>query len=106
VASQTVQSIAELLAATRKQKGMTQQELASLLGVPQSYVAKVESGKTDIRTSTLMEMARLLDLEVMFVPKHKLPAVRSALAGQLVPEQAPQYRSAYEPDEDDEHDEV
>jgi HTH-type transcriptional regulator / antitoxin HipB len=100
MASQTVQSIAELLAATRKQKGLTQQELASLLGVPQSYVAKVESGRTDIRTSTLMEMARLLDLEVMFVPKHKLPAVR------LVPEEAPKYRSADEPDEDDEHDEV
>jgi transcriptional regulator with XRE-family HTH domain len=58
----------ETLHQARKQKGLTQSELAQLMQLGQSYLSQVERGKHDIRTSTLLDWALLLDLEVMLVP--------------------------------------
>lgn len=104
MANYTVAELAGMLADARRLRGFTQQQLADLLGVPQSYVAKVETGKTDIRTSKLMEIARLLDLEVLFVPKDQMPMVRWALADDREMNRRQLHEAAYEPDEDDEDD--
>jgi transcriptional regulator with XRE-family HTH domain len=52
----------------RRAKGLTQSELAKILRLPQSYISQVESGKHSIKTSTLTDWARVLDLEVMLIP--------------------------------------
>ncbi len=98
--SYTVKSIAELLTNARKKKGLTQKQLADLLGLPQSYVARIEAGKTDLRTSKLIEIARLVDLQVFFINRHELPMVEWALADDQEMNRRQLYRSAYEPDED------
>ena|SRR3712207_6020085 len=48
---------ARLLRHARKRAGLSQRALAARAGVPQSYVARVESGRTD---PTVNSLARLL----------------------------------------------
>lgn len=47
--------------------------------MPQSHISKIESGSADIRLSSLIELARALDLEVKLVPRKALPAVDSVV---------------------------
>jgi len=64
---------------SREAKGLTQSDLGSRIGQPQSAVSRIERGG-DLRLSTLLEMARVLELEPMLVPKGLIPAVQ-ALVG-------------------------
>lgn len=73
--------IAKELRAARKAKGLTQAELGAKMGLPQSHISQIESGKTDLRLSSLLEMARLLDLEPILVPRLLAPAVRAMISG-------------------------
>ena len=65
----------------RRRKGMSQAALGHLIGMPQSQIARIERGSTDFRLSTLVQVARALDLEPMLVPKHLSTAVRYLIAG-------------------------
>lgn len=99
--SYSVHSIAQKLKRARVEKGLTQSALAKILNVPQSYIAKIETGNTDLRSSTLLEITKLLDLEIIFVPLGDLPKVEWALADSAELNRRQIYRSAYEPDEDE-----
>lgn len=48
--------IGELLKDTRKETGMTQQELAYKIGTQKSYISRLENGKTDVQVSTLFRI--------------------------------------------------
>ena len=63
----------------RERKGLSQRALTSKTGVPQSHISKIEAGKVDLRLSSLVEMARVLDLELVLVPRHKVPALKSMI---------------------------
>jgi len=76
---QTVEFVATL-ARARQQRGLTQSALGARLGLPQSHISKIESGRTDLRLSSLIELARQLDLELVLVPRKFLPAIRSIIA--------------------------
>ena len=65
----------------REFKGISQRELSARTGVPQSHVSKIEGGHADIRLSSLIELARALDLEVKLVPRKVLSAVDSIVRG-------------------------
>lgn len=65
----------------RDRRGLSQQAVASLAGLTQSRYSAIELGKIDPRASTLAEIARALDLELMLVPKEVVPVVESVLAG-------------------------
>lgn len=54
-------SFPELLRQCRKQKHMSQAELASLLGVTQQAVGKWESGKSSPDPTTVAKLAEILD---------------------------------------------
>jgi transcriptional regulator with XRE-family HTH domain len=73
----STQQIASELKAARIARGLSQRALSELAAVPQSHISKIESGGVDLRISSLAEIARALDLEVMLVPRTKLSAVRS-----------------------------
>lgn len=66
--------IQEQVRAAREMKGLTQSDLGSRIGQPQSAVSRIERGG-DLRLSTLLEMARVLEMEPMLIPKHLVPAV-------------------------------
>lgn len=47
--------------------------------MPQAHISKIESGKVDLRLSSLIELARTLDLEVLVVPRKSLAAVQAVI---------------------------
>lgn len=52
----------------RRAAGLTQDALATRAGLSRMTVQRIESGQIDPRLSTLLEMARVLGLELMTVP--------------------------------------
>lgn len=51
------------LARLRRESGLTQVELATRLGVPQSYVSKVETGERSLRAYELFDYADALSID-------------------------------------------
>jgi transcriptional regulator with XRE-family HTH domain len=83
--SQANEHIAKLLREAREIKGLNQRELSAAAGVPQSHISKIEKGAVDLRLSSLIELARALDLEFMLVPRPVVPAVRSIIRSATPP---------------------
>jgi len=73
----TIAHIAEKLKAARQAKGFSQSKLSQLAGVPQSHISKIENGNVDLRLSSLIELSRVLELELTLVPRNALPAINS-----------------------------
>jgi HTH-type transcriptional regulator/antitoxin HipB len=71
-------SIQEQVRVARDSKGLTQADLGSRIGQPQSAVSRIERGG-DLRVSTLLEMARVLEMEPILIPKHLVPAVQALI---------------------------
>lgn len=80
----TTEYIAQTLKDARQGKGLSQRALSKLVGVPQSHISKIENGTVDLRLSSLVEIARALDLELTLVPRKSVTAVQSIVrSGQL-----------------------
>ena len=45
--------------------------------MPQGHISKIENGAVDLKLSSLIALARILDLEVMPVPRKLVPAVQA-----------------------------
>ena len=45
-------------------------------GLTQAHISSIENAGSDVRLSNLMELARVLDLELMLVPRKVVPAVQ------------------------------
>jgi len=73
----TVQVFAQTLQAARAHKGLSQRALAAKLGVRQSYVSRIETAAVDPKVSSLTEIARALDLELVLIPRRLVPAVQA-----------------------------
>lgn len=69
--------ILKSLREARQRKGFSQRELSARSGVPQSHISRIENGDVDLRVSSLVALARVLDLELELVPKKSVPAVKS-----------------------------
>ena len=69
----------------REAKGLSQRDLSARIGVPQSHISKIESGRSDIRLSSQIEFARALDLDLMLVPRAAVPPSREWSAAQFPP---------------------
>ncbi|HEY7803807.1 MAG TPA: helix-turn-helix transcriptional regulator [Orrella sp.] len=69
----------ERLKTARKKKRLSQRKLGARFGVPQSHISKIESGNVDLRLSTLVEYARILDLELFLVPSASVLAVETMI---------------------------
>jgi predicted transcriptional regulator len=73
------QTIAEQLRARREALGLSQRAVATLTGLQQAQLSKIERGTIDPRLSTMTEIARALDLEPVLVPRQTLAAVELVL---------------------------
>lgn len=96
----SVRELGEILQKRRKSLGLSQRSVGKMIGVPQSHISKIEAGLVDLQASTLIELTRILELELMFIP---LPLVRTVTATL----QGAQYasRPMYRLDEEDENEE-
>lgn len=63
----------------RTRKGLSQRALAERTGVPQAHISKIEQGRVDIRLSSLVELARALDLDVQLLPRQAVPTIEGAV---------------------------
>ncbi len=82
------ENIIKTLKEAREAKGLSQRGLSARTGVPQSHISKIESGGTDIRLSSLIGLARVLDLELKLVPRKAVAAVETVVRS-TVPALAP-----------------
>jgi len=73
----STQYIAQHLKDARESIGLSQRELSARSGVPQSHISKIESGNVDLRLSSLVAIARVLELELALIPRKYLSAVNS-----------------------------
>jgi transcriptional regulator with XRE-family HTH domain len=73
--------IFETLKAAREESGLSQRELGVRAGLPQSHISKIEQGKVDLQVSSLLALARVLDLEILPVPRKLVPAIEAILRG-------------------------
>ena len=71
--------IVSAIKTARKAKGLSQRDLSARAHVPQSHISKIESGAVDLKLSSLIELARVLDLELMLAPRKLVPAVQSVV---------------------------
>ena len=69
--------IAPTLRSARETQGLSQRALSAMAGVPQSHISKIENGTVDLRVSSLVELARVLDLELVLVPRKAVSAVHA-----------------------------
>jgi transcriptional regulator with XRE-family HTH domain len=70
-------SLSEVLRDARQRKQLSQQDLARKLGLRQRQISDLERATTDSRLSTIQNVARALDLELMLIPRHLLAAVEA-----------------------------
>ena len=73
----SLEPLTAILRAARETRGLTQRELGDRVGLPQSHVSKIENSAVDLQLSSLIEIARALDLELTLVPRTLLPAIRA-----------------------------
>lgn len=60
----TLQELTAILRARRKEKGIQQQNLAEYAGIQPASLARIEGGKRDLKTSTLLRICEALEMEV------------------------------------------
>jgi HTH-type transcriptional regulator / antitoxin HipB len=69
------------LRAARLGRGMVQAELAGRLGMRQGQISDLEIGAMDPRVSTVRNVARALDLELVLIPRTLVTAVNALQRG-------------------------
>ena len=68
-----------LLRLARTRRGLSQQALAAKLGIRQRQISDLERSTIDPRLSTLENVARALDMELMLVPRPLISSVEALL---------------------------
>ena len=97
---------------TREKRGWTQRNLASRVGLTQTHISGIESGKIVPRYDTILELVRILDHDLLMVPRALVPMVQSLIRDHLKDQSGEgEERSLYadDPGEDtteEPHDEV
>ena len=59
----------------RLERGLSQQQLANVLGLRQRQISDLERAAMDPRLSTVQNVARALDLELILIPRQLISAV-------------------------------
>jgi transcriptional regulator with XRE-family HTH domain len=86
--------------AARAKRGWGQRQLGAQVGLQQPHISAIESGEVVPRFDTLLDIVRVLNLDLLLVPRTLVPAVQSLIRAQQEPEGSEE-RSLYAGD--DEH---
>ena len=88
----------------RKKRDWSQRNLASRLGIGQRHISGIESGKIVPRYDTLLEIVRMLDCDLIMVPRALVPIVQSLVRDHLSDEQGEgEERSLYAADRNEDN---
>src|SRR5215469_4706780 len=83
----------------RAKRGWGQRQLGAAVGLPQPHISAIESGEIVPRFDTLLDLVRVLDLDLLLVPRPLVPAVQSLIRAQKEPES--REKPLYAVDEDE-----
>jgi transcriptional regulator with XRE-family HTH domain len=67
----------------REKRGWSQRNLANHVGLTQKHISSIESGKIVPRYDTLLELVRILEHDLIMVPRALVPAVQSLIRDHL-----------------------
>src|SRR5713101_5966552 len=70
----------------RKSRGWSQAELGRRAGLPQMHISGIESGKIVPRFDTLLDLVRVLDRDLLLIPRALVPAVQALVRDHRSPE--------------------
>jgi transcriptional regulator with XRE-family HTH domain len=84
----------------RAKRGWGQRELAAQIGLQQPHISAIESGRVVPRFDTLLDLVRVLNLDLLLVPRALVPAVQSLIRAQKEPEGSEE-RSLYAGDDEE-----
>jgi transcriptional regulator with XRE-family HTH domain len=88
----------------REKRGWSQRDLASRLGIGQRHISGIESGKIVPRYDTLLEIVRMLDRDLIMVPRALVPIVQSLVRDHLKDESGEgEERPLYAADRDEDN---
>jgi transcriptional regulator with XRE-family HTH domain len=74
------------LAAARQNRGWSQAEIGRRVGLPQVHISGIETGKVVPRFNTLLDLVRVLDYDLLLVPRSLVPAVQGMIRDQRLPD--------------------
>lgn len=97
----SIEHIIADLKATRMKKRLSQRALGVKTHMTQSHISKIEQGEVDLQASSLVELVRALEMELMLVPLEWVPSFKKLLQepqGHLE-RQIPKYRLDREDEE-------
>lgn len=77
--SDALLDIGQLLKTTRKTRKLTQEQVADMAGISRPRYREIEAGSSSARTTTLINIARAVGLELMLIPQAMVPAVEALL---------------------------
>src|SRR5688572_24633273 len=72
-----IKTLISFIKKSREAQGLSQQLLASKVGIPQSHISKIERGSVNLKLTSFLEIARALGLEVMLVPRQNVTAIKA-----------------------------
>lgn len=74
-----MESLTEVVRQARRAKGWSQRDLSARARLTQAQISRIENGEVDLQVSTLIELARSLDLDLQLVPRSAVTAVEAAV---------------------------
>lgn len=74
-----LESLTEAMRQARLAKGWSQRDLSARAHLTQAQISRIENGEVDLQVSTLLELARSLDLDLQLVPRSAITAVEAAV---------------------------
>jgi transcriptional regulator with XRE-family HTH domain len=63
----------------RRKRGWSQAELGRRASLPQMHISGIESGKIVPRFDTLLDLVRVLDYDLLMVPRSLVPALQALI---------------------------
>ena len=73
------QTVLDTLREARIQRTLSQADLGAKLGISQSRVSGLERAQVDPRLSTVLDVARILDLELVLVPRQLVTTINGLI---------------------------
>jgi transcriptional regulator with XRE-family HTH domain len=63
----------------RRKRGWSQAALGQRTGLPQMHISGIETGKIVPRFDTLLDLVRVLDRDLLMIPRALVPAVQALI---------------------------
>ena len=77
--SPALSALGDVVRQARQAKGWSQRDLSARTHLPQAQISRIENADVDPQVSTLIELARALELDLQLIPKSALVAVEATV---------------------------